>query len=791
MTFPFLFNPASAAPSGKPIPSSGVQEFDPACVRLTDGPFKTLQELHRNGVVGKLDPERLLVPYRRLAGIPLPDPSLTGYGGWDDGFVRGHYAGHYLSAASRMYAATGDSSFREKTDHMVGVLAACQEKLGGGYLAAFGPGTFDGLEAHPQKTSVPYYTIHKILAGLVDAARYCGNRQALEVASRMSDYFAARIAKLTPDQIEAIFRTDYTGNPVNEFGGMADALSDLYVEAAKRGDSRADRHLRLAAVFNRDWITAPLADGEDRLDGLHGNTPAAKATGWAKYALVSGDEKNGRAAEAFWQKVTGQHSFVNGGNSFHEKLRAPGTEVAGKAPSQLNMLTEESCNTQNMIKLTGTLFRMRPDPSYGDYCENALLNHILATIAPDDGKVIYYMPLRPGSFRIYLDSPYCCQASGIENTPRFNEAIYFHDADSLWVNLYIPSVLDWRDKGLKLRLETRYPESGQILLKVQADSPVNAAVNLRIPAWLDAPASLSVNGLDQQIDCRPGTFVRLERRWKTGDVVELNLPLTLRVRAAKDDPETVSFFHGPVLLAGELGRNGMPASDIGGNMDHSQDPPWPAPVFVAKEPRHASLPVAPVAGEPMTYEANVMSPADGKPLKVRLRPFYQVHHQRFAVYWKILTPGQFDSLREITARREEHSTFIGNEGEEKERELRGERTGTGSLQGRNYRDTEPGGWFSYRLALPTQGECRLVCTYWGGETSRRDFDILLDDTKIASQTLERNKPGEFFDVSYPVPEGVTHGKQFVTVLFRARPGSVAGGLFGIRLEQLTAKKRAP
>ena len=355
--------------------------------------------------------------FGRKPGIPQPAGVKGGYGGWDDGFIAGHYGGHYLSAAARMYAANGDTSFRDKANYMVRVLAECQEKLGGGYLSAFPATKFDRLETTPRAASVEYYTIHKIVAGLVDVARYCENPQAFQVAAKMSDYFAARMAKLKPDQIEAMLRTDCTGNPVNEFGAMAEALADLYLLARNQGDVKADRHLKLAAVFNRDWLIDPLLQGQDRLSGLHGNTHIAQACGLSRYALAANDDRTGQAAEVFWKLMVQKHSFVNGGNTFHEKLRAPGIEVTGTGNSVLSPLTAESCNTHNMLKLTRSLFERAPAVAYADYYEEALYNHILASIAPDHGKVMYYMPLRPGDFRVHINSPYCCWARA-SKTPR-------------------------------------------------------------------------------------------------------------------------------------------------------------------------------------------------------------------------------------------------------------------------------------------------------------------------------------------------------------------------------------
>ena len=757
------------------------QVFSLDRVRLLDGPFKQIQELHRTGMVGALEPDRLLFQFRKNAGLPQPAGVTSGYGGWDDNFIAGHYGGHYLSAAARMFAATGDASFKQKADSMVKVLAECQEKLGGGYLSAFPAEKFSSLEAAPRAASVEYYTIHKILAGLVDVADLCKNDQAYQVASRMSDYFAGRIAKLTPQQLEAMLRTDYTGNPVNEFGGMAEALADLYALSKAKGDPDAGRHIELSRIFIRDWFVDPLCRGENKLDGLHGNTHVAQASGIARHAVLTGSEREAKAARQFWEFVTHEHSFVNGSNSFHEKLRTPGTEVAGSGVAAISPLTSESCNTHNMLKLTRHLGEIEPSAELADYYENALYNHLLSTIAPDHGKVTYYLSMRPGDYRVHVPDPVCCQGTGIEHAARFGEAIYSHREDSLWVNLFIASTLDWKETGIQLRLETSYPEHGAVRITLQSAQARNAAIHLRIPAWLDQAARIQVNG-QAAPDGKPGTFAKIERVWKSGDTIELTLPLKLRSRTARDHPAVVSFFHGPVLLAGALGREGMPASDIDNHMALSETPPWPVPVLVTNHPAAPDFKPVPVDGQPLNYELTLTHPLGRKQSTIRLAPFYQVHHQRFALYWKALTPEQFDAYAtEIQESRDSRTSFIGDPEQEKALNFQGGKTSTGSFQNRKWRDASQGGWFSYRMALPAEKNVNLVCTYWGGETGNRNFDILVEGSKVAEQTLNNNEPGKFFDATYPLPDALIHGRQFITIRFQARPGSQAGGLFHLRL----------
>jgi DUF1680 family protein len=608
----------------------GVQELDATWVRLLPGsPFYDRQELHRQGYLASLDPNRLLFHYRALAGLPQAEGVKAGYSGWDSGFIRGHMAGHYLSAASRMAAATGDASFREKVDYMVAELAKCQDALKqDGYLAAFPSGAFDRLEGKPGDNGgvvVPYYTIHKIMAGLLDAHQYLGNAQALQVAVKMADYFEKRLASLDAEQLEKIFRTDGSRNPQNEFGAMSDVLAELYTVTGDR------KHLDAAQLFNRSWFIDPLAKGEDHLVGLHGNTHVAQVVGIAHCANLTGDANEIKASENFWKIVTKEHSFVIGGNSVHEWFDKPGVETGPSIDDQkpLPATTAESCNTHNMLKLTAYLFERSQNAIYADYFERALYNHLLATVAPDTGAMTYFTPLR-GNFRTYLDGTFCCVGSGIENTPRYNEGIYFQQGHSLWVNLYIPSELDWREAGMVLRQEGDIIRGEPVRFTVVKAGEESSRLNFRIPHWISGPAVLTVNGKVEEDAGKPSTYISLERDWKAGDVIVLTLPASLRLEKAKDDASMVSVFFGPVLLAGELGRENMPKNDRADKDAYLKMPAVAVPDIVSSSMNPTDW-LRPIPNEKSAFTMHDAGPADG----ITFRPLYEVHHQRYSVYWRI------------------------------------------------------------------------------------------------------------------------------------------------------------
>jgi hypothetical protein len=600
-------------------------------VRLLPGsPFYVRQELHRKGVLASYDPDKLLYHYRALAKLPQQGGIESGYDGWDSEFIRGHMTGHYLSAASRMAAATGSILFRDRVNYLVGELAKCQSALNlDGYLAAFSTAAFDQLEGKPGADAggigVPYYTIHKIMSGLLDAYAYVGNKQALDVATRMADYFGKRLAALNAAQIDKIFRTDGNRNPQNEFGAMSDVLTELYKI------DKNPRHLDTARLFNRAWFVGPLAEGEDRLGGLHANTHIAQVVGLANGANVAGNPVDLKASENFWRLVVHRHSFANGGTSFKEWFDKPGVE-AGPSVDDRKVLpptTAETCNTHNMLKLTARLFERNRRADLADYYERALYNHVLASVAPDTGAVTYFTPFH-GDFRTYLNGSFCCTGSGIENTARYNEGIYFHKDDALWVNLYIPSELGWRETGMVLRQQGDITRGDPVRLTVVKPGAHAVTLNLRIPAWVAKPVTVRINEKPHGVDARPASYVSLRRQWKAGDVIELALPAGLRLEQAKDDATMVSIFHGPVLLAGELGKDNMPSSDVGDKDAFLKIAAAPVPDIVATSANPADW-LAPLPGDPSAFTVTNAGPANG----IVLRPLFDLHHQRYSVYWRL------------------------------------------------------------------------------------------------------------------------------------------------------------
>ncbi len=611
------FNPAIPSFISKDD-TTVAQPFDLSQVRLTDSIFKTNQDLDAKYILS-LDPDRLLRNFRINANLPTKAVPL---GGWEAPKcgLRGHFVGHYLSACGEMYAATGDLRFKDRGTYIVTELGKCQDAIGSGYLSAFPPDAFDKLEKFGGGSWAPYYTIHKIMAGLLDQYHFCSNKQALQIAIKMADYFQGRIAKLDAAHIEKMFHTLGHG-PQNEYGGMSEVLHNIY---ALTKDSK---YLILAEVFDRDWFLDPLSKQQDQLSGLHVNTHVAQVIGFARHYELTGDERCHRAAEYFWSQVVGHHSYAIGSTGKGEVFVPPDLEG-----TKLGFDTGESCNVYNMLKLTEHIFSWDANLAAADYYEDALYNFILSSINPDTGLTTYFVSLKPGHFKIYATpetSFWCCTGTGIENHACYGSGIYFHNADSLWVNLFIPSQLTWNEKELTLTQSTCFPESDQTTLTIAAKKAIPLRINLRIPYWTTTEANVRINGIAQSIKLSPGSYLTLDRTWKTGDRIDLTLPMALHLHRTIDSPQTAAILYGPIVLAGDFGHTGMPPSDCTDNnyatFDNFPDPQVPV---LPGDVLHLDSWIVPVPDEPLTFRTV------GVAMDIDLVPFYKIHHERYSVYWR-------------------------------------------------------------------------------------------------------------------------------------------------------------
>ena len=766
-----------------PLPvTNRVQPFDLADVRLLDSPFRQARDRDIANLLA-LDPDRLLHGFRNEAGLAAKAPK---YGGWESAGIAGHSLGHYLSAVSMGYRATGDARLRQRTNTIVSELALCQQANGNGYVSAIPDGKemFADIAAGKgdgaQRGWVPWYTQHKLLAGLRDAYLYAGNAQAKAVLLGLSDWVIATTAHLTDDGWQVMLS--------QEHGGMNEALADVY---ALSGDPK---YLAIARKFYHKAVLDPLTRREDDLTGLHANTQIPKLIGLARLYELTGDPKDRVAAEFFWDRVVNTRSYTIGANSDGEHFDAP-----GKLSGHLSQSAAETCNTYNMLKLTRHLFQWTAAPGYADYYERALYNHILASQDPVRGQVTYYVSLKPGHFKTYsspTDSFWCCVGTGMENHVKYGDSIYFHDADNLYVNLFIPSVLTWHAKGLTVTQTTHFPETSTTRLSLACPHPTEATLRLRCPSWTRG-MTVSVNGHARAIAAVPGSYVSVPGPWKNGDSVDITLPMHLHSEAMPDDPSKIALLYGPLVLAGQLGTADLPPPIPYAGYDQSAysyvaDPP--VPVFISDN-RPLDTWIKPVPGQTLTFQTVGV----GQPADVTLKPFNTTYFSRYSVYWDTFTQAawaqhQADYLADEQRQRDLDARTVdelkpGEQQSEKDHKLQSEKSATGDGlaakglggTGTHWRDASDGGSFSFTVKCLPDTPLALLSTYWGSDTGNRVFDILLDNVKIASQTLNADQPDRYFDVSTPIPPVLTAGKSAVTIRFQARPGATAGGLFRCRL----------
>ena len=606
------------APAGAPVTpvvSPSAQPFALPEVRLLPGPFYDAMVRDQKYLLS-LDPDRLLHNFRVNVGIPS---SATPYGGWEDPTceLRGHCLGHYLSALSLMYAGTGDPRYRKRADYIVAQLALCQNASPAagfhpGYLSAFPESFIDRVEQR-QRVWAPWYTLHKVLAGLYDASQLCGNSQALAVAEKMAGWVKFRVDRLTPEQMQASLET--------EQGGMTEVLANLYAATGNTND------LLTARAFDHQKVIEPLAEQQDRLDRLHANTQIPKIIGAAREYEMTGDARYAEIARFFWDRVALHRSYVIGDHSDREHFFD-----INHFTNHLSAETCETCNTYNMLKLTRHLFAWSPDAVTMDFYERALYNDILASQDPDTGMFVYLMSLKPGHFKNYStpeDSFWCCVGTGMENHAKYGDTIFFHDNASLYVNLFIASELFWREKNLVVRQDTSFPVQDTTRLSFQCSQPEQLALKIRWPSWAEPALTVRVNGQKQKITGQPGSYITIDRAWQNGDHVDIKLPMKLHTEPLPGTTNIIALLYGPLVLAGDLGTNNLPSQ-------YNSDQTASAKLSDPAVPVFASAPEAVLKHVRATREPLVFQTHDlGRPNDVRLIPFYQASHIRYTVYWQL------------------------------------------------------------------------------------------------------------------------------------------------------------
>jgi len=796
---PLLVEAEARAPRARSGEVVKARPLPLSAVRLLAGPLKHAQELDASYLLA-LEPDRMLAYYRDRAGLR---PKAEPYGGWDgDGRnLTGHIAGHYLSAVSLMWSATGDPRFKQRADYIVGELKQVQDAHRDGFLSALKGGrtAFDELSRGEIRSAAfdlngewsPWYTLHKTYAGLRDAYRHARNRTALDVEIKFAAWAERVLSRLDDAQLQHMMNT--------EFGGMNEVMCDLYADT---GDAR---WLALSYKFEHRAFLEPLERHQDDLAGTHANTQIPKILGSAARFLYTGTPSDLLAAGFFWDRVVQHHSFSSGGHGKDEYF-GPADELS----DWIDGRTAETCNVYNMLKLTRRLFSFWPDPHYADYHERALFNHMLASIDPADGRVCYMVPVGPAVTHEYQDMfrDFTCDVgTGMENHALHGDGIYYEGDDRLWVNLYVPSSATWAKTGVELTMETDFPEGETAKLALRLRAPREFTLALRRPYWTGqgflvklngqivepgqepAPDSLDRTGRSQyrRPAYEPSSYLELKRRWTSGDVVEVALPKTLHLEPLPDNPHRLSLMWGPLVLAGDLG----PEPD--GHRGEGARPAPPVPVFVTADPVATWL--KPVAGAPGHFRTDGVGrepDARGRVSDVDFQPFFRLHRRTYSTYWDLFTPAEWDRqktayaaeaerLRKLAAATvaylqpgevvfERQFNYQEGEGAQSQRIL-----GRPGRRGRT--------WFSYDLPVEPSHPMVLIATYFSGDRrgTPADFGIQVDGGSIGDQQLGLSDPHRFFDLEYRLPEDLVRGKSKVTVRFQAKQGSQIATVFGLRM----------
>lgn len=733
----------TAADNDSPIKecSGKVAYFNPDEVRLTGGIFKHAQDLDI-AYLKALDPDRLLAPYLKESGLP---PKAENYPNWENTGLDGHIGGHYLSALAHMWAATGDEELKHRLDYMVAELQRCQDANGDGYLSGVPDGKriWNEVKRGDIRAGgfdlnggwVPLYNIHKIFAGLRDAYLAGGNDDARAMLIKLTDWMAGITAGLTDQQVQDML--------VSEHGGLNEVFADV---AAITGDSK---YLKLADRFSHRAILTPLAQREDKLTGLHANTQIPKVIGFKRIADLQPDsasrcELDG-CASFFWNNVTNNRSVSIGGNSVREHFH-PTDDFSTMLTSEQG---PETCNTYNMLRLTKMLYRTSADTRFIDYYERALLNHILSSQNSRTGGLVYFTPMRGGHYRVYSQpqtSFWCCVGSGMENHARYGEMIYARQGDdTLMVNLFIPSRLEWHTHDSKRIIEqaTGFPSEESTTIKITpAGKKEKFTLAVRVPSWVgNDKISLSINGKKVKKANAENGYIAVTRKWQQGDSLTVSLPMHLRAEQLPDKTDNYSFLYGPLVLAADLGhdeQSGLFADDSrGGHIASGKRMPLdklPAIVENKKTQEHILSHLAPVENAPLEFTLSGLN-EEGRQL--RLKPFYSLNECRYMVYWPVYTDREWEAKYWEIARNEAAREALeaitadvvicGEQQPESDHFVKLDNTGSWDDDGRHWREAR--GFMAY--TMKHGGKRSLVRITFRPEKGK-DFRVLINGSEAGS-----------------------------------------------------------
>ncbi|MGZ3754117.1 MAG: beta-L-arabinofuranosidase domain-containing protein [Mucilaginibacter sp.] len=757
---------------------SKMQPFKLNQVKLLQSPFLSAEQTDLNYML-KLDPDRLLAPFLREAGLK---PKAQSYGNWESTGLDGHTAGHYLTALAQMYASDGSLECKKRIDYMVAELGQCQENSKIGYIggvpggikmwAQFKTGDFSEFN----RKWVPWYNLHKLFAGLRDCFLLANSEQARQEFLKLADWTYDETNGLSDKQMQSMLNMEH--------GGMDEVLADAY---ALTGDRK---YLILAERFCHKQILDPLERHVDNLTGLHANTQIPKVVGFQRIAELTNDSNYSSAARFFWQTVVRNRSISIGGNSVREHFN-PADNFESMIESEQG---PETCNSNNILKLSKMLFLDEGKPEYIDFYERLLYNHILSSQHPVTGGFVYFTPIHPQHYRVYStadESFWCCVGTGMENHGKYGELIYSHKNNNVYVNLFIPSVLQWKQNGIKLTQQNKFPDEEQTALSVDVSAPKRFTIFIRKPQWVkDGGFAIKVNGKNEANINYFGAYAGIKRIWHKGDKITVMLPMKNYAEYLPDHSAWVSFLHGPFVLAAPTDTsnlNGLFANDsrwghiAGGKL-----------YTLTKSPLLVKTDVDPVnalkeeGSGKMTFEISDMI-AQPQFKNLKLIPFYRVHDTRYMLYWPITTKdsvkqkeAEFATLDEIylkLAPRTFDEVTPGEQQPEADHAMTVENSETGIFRSRHWRSAK--GNFSYRMrSMPAVKS--LGITYYGKDINQ-GFDIYVNDTKLTHVKLDGSGPDTFVTDEYLLPDAVKANSRSLIVKFVATDGSSTARVYDVRV----------
>ncbi len=764
-------------------------EFPLGDITLLDGPLKHARDLNVQ-VLLKYDCDRMLAPYRKEAGLQPRKPSYPNWDGLD-----GHVGGHYLSALA-INAATGNEECRKRMEYMISELqlvldannqrpeAWCHNYIGGvpnsaKMWTAFSKGDFGPYFG----TWAPFYNIHKMYAGLRDAWLYCGNEQAKNLFLKFCDWAVDITRDLNDEQMEKMLG--------NEHGGMNEVLADAYAITGEQ------KYLDCARRFSHRMLLVPLENGKDCLDNMHANTQIPKVIGYQRIAELAHDVQYHNASEYFWEIVTRQRSLALGGNSRREHF-----------PTKENCIDyindidgPESCNTYNMLKLTEDLNRVKPNGMYGDFYETAMFNHILSAQHPQHGGYVYFTSARPRHYRNYSapnEAMWCCVGTGMEDHGKYGQFVWTHDKgvkaedDALYVNLFVASELNWKDRKMVIRQQTAFPYAETSVVEV-AKGKGTFILKVRKPSWCE---NFTVKGVGFDADSyEENGFVCMKRKWKKGDQVKISMPMHAYIKPMINVPQYVAIMYGPILLGMKTGTEDMRSliaddsrfGQYAGGKKLALDE---APILLPKHLDDIAKNLKPVPGKPLHFKlaTHMENTIDGE-----LQPFFEIHDSRYMMYWLALGENDYKAYMQKLADEEKARQALeartvdkvnpGEQQPETDHRMETDDSNRGNTEGIFFRDAKDGHYFSYLMQTKGETNLSLQLKFWGQDEWRTsEFDIYVNDKLLCSvNNSHRWRTTQFKTVDYAIPSEFVKGKKEIRVKFVAHKGKQVGQIYGVRL----------